>query len=181
MLNKYRKLLSQRDDDCCNASKSLLIYPNLLHSPSAQSFICQRGPLYFKRIFSQIRLLNRHVTYIYVKKKKFEFSNHFDLCRFCKLGIDDFYHTLIVCPMYNWPSSKYFLIPEDIDPTSYWLSVLSSNDFNIVQKFVTIITEILNLREYYYFDTNVQYMRILICSELPLYSLKFRPSHRNSK
>lgn len=79
------KLLYNRDPQCRKKSRSLQIYQHIALQNGTQSHLLQLLPMFFKRIFAEFRLLNRHVSKIYIENQTFDVALGSEMCAFCKL------------------------------------------------------------------------------------------------
>lgn len=105
--------------------------------------IVKRMPLFYKRIFSQIRLLNIYNPRIIVNKEKYIVeTNH--RCPLCGLEPENLIHMLTLCPAYNAIRYKYWkiFVCEDIT-ADYWFKVMFTSEPSLIKTFVLAMYEIL--------------------------------------
>lgn len=132
--------------ECLRLSKSLVIFPSLSLQFGTSNYLLLRIPIFYKKMFAQVRLFNRHVSRILFDRKKFTFHPN-ATCTFCYLEEDSLFHISVSCP-----ACDHLFAPiiknecNNLSSLDKWLNVLSSNNSLVIKKFVNCFVKVLDSR-----------------------------------
>ncbi|XP_043480334.1 uncharacterized protein LOC122510015 [Leptopilina heterotoma] len=128
ILDKFELFLRNRDEDRLNHSRSLLILSSLPHKAVAQSYLLLRMLIFYKRILSQIRLINQHVCRITFNRKIITFHSD-SLCKLCRTDYESLYHLIFYCPACRHLFAGIsYQIGNDLSTEEQFLKVLYSEN-----------------------------------------------------
>ena len=107
LISLYNNHLHEVDLESYAQSSSLYIYPDLTIDKISQYYLSFNINHDIKRIFAQLKLLNKYNTRIITKNKIFKLNKNID-CNYCNITDDNLYHALFECEKYKGERLKYF-------------------------------------------------------------------------
>lgn len=101
ILEKFKVHLYNEDMKSLANSTSLILYPGLFVSESSQEYLSFNLDLSTKKIFAQLRLLNKYNTRFINRKKIYKFSDNHISCEYCGVDFINILHLFLECIRYE--------------------------------------------------------------------------------
>lgn len=134
-IKAYETVLFEDDLRRLNESQSLQILPHLPLFGGTQKYLQSKIPIKYKKIITQLRLVNKYKSRIIIKGKIITFES--DLrCDKCGRDVtENLFHLLIECSYYE--EERKMFLTEDCEfekITELWLKMLSNSDISSGKK-----------------------------------------------
>lgn len=143
ILERYDRKLRALDLVQYSRSGSLLLYPFLSVNRGPQYYLKSLIALQTKRVFAQIRLLNKHVCRVNLGNFSYKFNAE-EYCPSCRREAESFAHILLNCPAYEHLCAAAFPdICSAPDAFDFWCAILSSSEIKNIKSFVKLVSGLL--------------------------------------
>lgn len=145
LIKTYNNFLRAEDINSLSNSRSLQLFPDLTLREGPQNYLKLKLPLFFIKIFAQIRLINNYNTRIIFKSKVYKFDMKY-CCGYRELKRRELYHLLIECDLHNIIRKMYISLSEEQSVIiNTWLDLLNFPDENNVQAIVFYVKTALKI------------------------------------